>query len=243
MDKYSFIKLWDTYNHGKTQALLGNYDGVCESVEQLNTYAYVPHNLLQRPTLFLDVDGVVNCLDGDYRNNFSDNSNLLGRDFVLLDPYATSKTGEAYIERVTIVVHKDVKQWLLWVSEHVNIIWVTSWNFHAPLFLDPYLNIISQGILPISSLHFSEQAIARKAHLISHFVRDNNIINPLWIDDNIDARIIDIVTEITERTPDVDFYYRKTNPDMGLFIDDIVTWMKKVKIYKQWLAYKNSLNN
>lgn len=162
-----------------------------------------------RPWLLLDVDGVLNIFNG------SQNQTLYSRHAITL-PNGIFK----------IKMRRDLKIWLLELTDHFVPVWCTMWNDEANTYLCDLLGMPELPVIPCSYDGTEDPYCHAKVRSIREHVPADRAL--AWVDDEINQYDEDwgIVRDITTPTKLI-----WTDERQGLqrhHVDKLIAWSKGV---------------
>ena len=127
-----------------------------------------------KPTLFLDVDGVINA----FQHHWTD-------DLKVKNLYVVAHTGEEYLLKIP----ESVPEYLNELKKVYTIVWATTWQ-NANSAISPLVGLpknLSKIIFPNYWTDISFD-FGRKIPYIRHYAFTHGIKNLVWLDDDISRK-------------------------------------------------------
>lgn len=184
-----------------------------------------------KPTVFLDVDGVVNVLGRGVREQ--ETVRYRSKELRVIEPGYMSRYNERNTDRFVVVYDVRVADWLKQVVEQANLVWLTSWKQYAPILIDNMLGVDSCGML-WQRPRFSELNIVAKHRVLAEFVNAHSLKNFLWVDDELNDAYFESAWQMLEEKTGLiagtDFYTVSTDNNIGLQVADTKYWMSRVGV-------------
>lgn len=166
-----------------------------------------------RPLLLLDVDGVLNAING------SQNAKLYQIKVITTSGYFTVK----------VRLRRELNDWLFELTDHFVPVWCTMWNEEANDSLAPLLGLPD---LPVLHCEYSLAGRIDKCHdkitWIETQVGDRAFA---WVDDEITARDLNWATIRNEKVAPTKFMpIVETSGLQRYHVDRLIKWANSLKV-------------